>query len=54
MYTDGKYPSPRWPGYIKQARARSVEELLPVARVHTRDLAFEEALGDGLLRAVLR
>src|SRR6266487_5099056 len=45
MYTDGKYPSPRWPGYIKQARARSVEELLPVARVHTkREYAFP-ALG---------
>src|SRR6266545_3907563 len=45
MYTDAKYPSPRWPGYIKQARARSVEELLPVARVHTkREYAFP-ALG---------
>jgi hypothetical protein len=45
MYTEGKYPSPRWPGYIKQRRARSVEELLPVARVHTkREYAFP-ALG---------
>src|SRR6266508_5334243 len=39
------YPAPRYPDYIRQPRATSVEELLPLARVHIgRRYAFP-ALG---------
>src|SRR5436853_5969714 len=39
------YPSPRYPDYIRQPRATTVEELLPLARVHVgRRYAFP-ALG---------
>src|ERR1051326_3880177 len=42
---DFAYPAPRYPDYIRQARATTVEELLPLARVHiNRRYAFP-ALG---------
>ena len=44
-YPQFAYPSPRYPDYIRRARATTIEELLPVARVHIgRRYAFP-ALG---------
>jgi len=39
------YPAPRYPRYIRQARATTVEELLPVARVHIQRRYSFPALG---------
>lgn len=40
------YPGPRFPRYLLQERARTVEELLPIARHHIRQRYSRSGLGD--------